>query len=207
MQRSGWEYKILKYVLALESSISASFLRVKLEGQFAMAVRIPQEQCVNGGFTLTEYYKDIKKSIGERFTKTIYSAGLRTQIIAARPHGLHAELRVLQALRKQTVNTNDCIVLYSLYSPCLECIKVHGDKNIIDELIFGNLPRSQTAFVFDVVYNPSKSLQSKPKPTKAQVSEGFDHISIFTNLYYCKKDECEWCGRNNVNENPCLDDY
>lgn len=230
MQRSGfwWEHKILKYVLVLESSISASFLRVGLEGQFAMAVRIPQKQCEEGGFTLTNYYTAIKNSIGEQFTGGIYSAGSPPQIIAARPKGLHAELRLLQTkykfaiiekqsvpvktqsvLHKLKVNKNDCIVFYSFYSPCLDkCMTDSASTSIVDDLLeFDYWPRSQTAFVFNVVYDPSKSDASKLKSTKAEVSRAFDFLNGLIPLYRCNAHYCQWCGRNNVNEHPCLDDY
>uniref|UniRef100_A0A6Q2ZAT7 Uncharacterized protein n=1 Tax=Esox lucius TaxID=8010 RepID=A0A6Q2ZAT7_ESOLU len=159
-----------------------------------MAVGQTQQQCEKGGYTFeTESNRVQNKLLSS--TSPIFTS---SRLIAAKPYfsnvKKHAEYSLLTDDRMNNLlngATNECVVFYSYYSPCLDrCLNADDGVNIINLLhVFNKINDNKwKAFVFT-----------------HQVFEGFRSVSRYIPIFRCTKTECFDCMENqNVDKNKYM---
>ncbi|XP_044147277.1 uncharacterized protein LOC122935579 [Bufo gargarizans] len=185
-----------------------------LQDQYAYFVKFTDEEC-NKDLQTKDFDVILKddKSTGIRekvVNKEIYN-GIRmvaASYIKMKKYDIHSESRLLNpdpeyspiSKLLEGTSANDCVVFFSLNSPCVQtCTDPKGKYNIIDKLNKHNLPTSR-AFAYTKVFEKDKN---KPED---EVWKNWGVLDGKMTLLRCSGNNCIKCFNNGVKDEACYKD-
>ncbi|KAG7456985.1 hypothetical protein MATL_G00241680 [Megalops atlanticus] len=200
--------------------------RYEINGEYAMALNIPQEQCTRNPDN-NFLHNDPADKVNEALQRNEVYRG--RQVIAAKPLRFrdqnnreltdHAEYRLLVSpdqdeqnsamhylLRRQL--TDACLVFFSTFSPCVEkCANINHPYSILDHLQVFNFWRQEwTAFAFYDIFNYDKENRERQEVLDSLTAiHNAAKIPIFRCNRYNNQNRCFDCMADpNPNTNACL---
>lgn len=138
--------------------------------QFSVVLSLSQSDCKDGTINSLDAI-NFETVIQTMARGEIYKDG---RITAAIPHRLtspkgnlitkHAEERVLKDINTNTKKDFECLILYTLNSPCTKyCLSTNNHVSIVPTVtaLFQNVKEGYKAFVFDKIYYDDIENKSK----------------------------------------------
>lgn len=150
------------------------------DGQFAVAFRVNKEKCLDPSFkgvTLTD------EAINAINNNQVYESD---NLIAAKPikgpHPEHSEFRLMQCLQKILGKGDDCVVYFTVNSPCLKTCLDSGPYSIIASLQQLEKYNGIKAFAFKDIWRFDK---------RNKVIAKLKEIALGLPYYECKRNSAE----------------
>ncbi len=171
-------------------------------GQYAVAINVPKEQCQSGfypsnnNFLKNDTSDKVKPKI-QPGSKVVYEG---TELIAAGRHtDAHSEHLLMNPPKKSPLTSlmnkkkDGCVVFYTLISPCIDrCLNNNEKDNIIPGLDELQAYQGIKAFAYTHIYINDKN--------KTNLNEKLQIIADRVPLYRCNPQGCILCGEPGSNE-------
>ncbi|XP_051719353.1 uncharacterized protein si:dkey-96g2.1 isoform X2 [Ctenopharyngodon idella] len=170
-------------------------------GQYAVAINVPQQQCQRG-FSPTRFNfltHDPSATVRLNTVPNSMNVYRGRQVIAAGFHtNAHSEHLLMNPTNNSPLtnlmNTNrdGCVVFYTLNSPCLNrCLNNNNINNILQSLVELNAYNGIKAFVYTSIYTYDQNSRG--------LRNGLQQIANRVPLYRCDRGSCILCGRPGSN--------